>query len=79
MRAILRRGLVMVVMGLGLGIVGSLGLSRMISGLLWGVPALDPLTFILTGVSLGAMGMAACYLPGRKATRIDPVVAFRAS
>ncbi len=79
MRAILGRGLVMVVMGLGLGAVGSIGLSRMISGLLWGVPALDPLTFVLTGVILGAMGMAACYLPGRKATRIDPVVAFRAS
>ncbi|MCH7565668.1 MAG: FtsX-like permease family protein, partial [Gemmatimonadetes bacterium] len=79
MRSILRRGMVLVVMGLGLGAVGSIGLVRLISGLLWGVPKLDPLTFILTGVILGAMGMAACYVPGRKATRIDPVVAFRSS
>ncbi len=69
----------MAVMGLGLGAVGSMGLVRLISGLLRGVPALDPLTFILTGVLLGAMGMAACYEPWRKATRIDPVVAFRSS
>ena len=66
MRSILRRGMVMVVMGLGLGAVGSMGLVRLISGLLRGVPALDPLTFILTGVLLGAMGMAACYVPGRQ-------------
>ena len=79
MRSILRRGMVMVVMGLGLGAVGSIGLGRLISGLLWGVPTLDPLTFVLTGVILGVMGMAACYVPGRKATRIDPVVAFRSS
>lgn len=77
MRTILGRGMVMVVLGLGLGLTGSVGMARLISGLLWGIPTLDPLTLALTAGVFGLMGMLACYLPGRRATRIDPVVAFR--
>ena len=51
----------------------------MISGLLWGIPTVDPITFAATAILVMAMGLLACYLPGRRATRIDPVVAFRDS
>ena len=79
MKVILKRGLTLISLGLVLGIVGSLGLARVISRLLWGIPAVDPVTFVATAAFLVALGLLACYVSGRRATRIDPVVAFRAS
>ena len=79
LRVILKRGLTLITLGLLVGVLGSLGLARVISGLLWGIPTVDPVTFVATAALLVAMALLACYVPGRKATRIDPVVAFRAS
>ena len=79
MRAVLKRGFTLIIFGLMLGMAGSLGLAKVISGLLWGVPAVDPLTFVATTAFLVVMALLACYVPGRRAMRIDPVVAFRAS
>ncbi len=79
MRVVLGRGLMLITLGLLVGILGSLGLAKVMSGLVWGIPVVDPITFVATAALLGAMVLLACYVPGRRATRIDPVVAFRAS
>jgi predicted permease len=74
---ILRQGLRTILAGVALGTVGSLALTRTVRSLLFGVSASDPLTFV--GVTLVLVGAAllACYLPARRATRVDPVVALR--
>ena len=77
LRAVLGRGVAMIVVGLGLGVVTALVATRVMSGLVWGVSVVDARTFLATALILAPMAMIACYLPARKATRVDPVVAFR--
>ena len=64
-------------MGLTLGLTLSLGLTRFIAGLLYGVGANDPVTILAVVVLLGAMSLAACYLPAHRAMRANPVAAIR--
>jgi ABC-type antimicrobial peptide transport system permease subunit len=78
MRMILSQGLTMVGIGLALGIAGALALSRVLEGLLYGVGPSDPLTFIAVGVVLFGVAIVACFLPARRATTIDPLLALRA-
>jgi putative ABC transport system permease protein len=77
LRLVIRQGVVIVAGGLSLGLLGSLAVTRLLSGLLYGISPTDPLTLI--GVSLMLIGatLLACYLPARKATRVDPMVALR--
>ena len=77
LRQVITRGLLLAVVGVVLGIAASLGLTRFISSQLYGVSAMDPVTF--TGISLLLVGvaLAACYIPARKAARVDPLVALR--
>src|SRR5713226_2614148 len=77
LRMILGQGLRTVLIGVAIGIVGSLALTRTVESLLFGVTATDPLTF--SGVTLLLVGAAllACYIPARRATRVDPMVALR--
>ncbi len=63
--------------GLAVGIVGALALTRVVAALLYDVQANDPLTFASVAVLLGMVALAACYIPARRATRIDAVVALR--
>jgi putative ABC transport system permease protein len=74
---ILGQGLRTIFIGVAIGITGSLALTRTVESLLFGVTATDPLTFL--GVTLLLVGAAllACYIPARRATRIDPTVALR--
>jgi putative ABC transport system permease protein len=74
---VLRQGMTLVVVGLALGMVGSLALTRVLSGLLFGVPATDPLTFVGVAGALVAVATAATLIPAGKATTIDPMVALR--
>jgi putative ABC transport system permease protein len=74
---ILRQGLTLVVIGLVLGVGGALGLSRMMDGLLFGVGATDPLTFVAVAVVLLSVAAVACLIPARRATAIDPLLALR--
>ena len=76
--SIMRRGAVMAVLGVALGIGGSVALTRVLSGLLYGVSPVDPLTFASVAVLLIAIAMLACLVPARRATNIDPAVALRA-
>jgi len=74
---VLRQGMLLALIGAAVGIVVALPVARMAAGLLYGVSATDPLTYV--GITLLLMGVAllACYLPARRATRIDPLVALR--
>jgi putative ABC transport system permease protein len=63
--------------GIVLGIAASLGLTRFLSGLLYGVTALDPMTFIGISILLLIVSVLACYIPARRATKVDPLVALR--
>ena len=64
--------------GLVIGLVVAAGLSQLLSGLLYGVPALDPLTFLVVPVVLGVVALAASWIPARRVARISPVGALRA-
>jgi ABC-type antimicrobial peptide transport system permease subunit len=75
---ILRQGGTLVAVGLVLGVVGSVLLARFIEGLLFGVPPYDPLTLVAVVAVMGTIGVAACWLPAARASRIDPSEALRA-
>ena len=75
---ILRRGLVQLAIGLTLGLAGAIALTRVMRQLLVGVTPTDPVTFTAITVLLTIVAMAACLLPARRATRVDPLIALRA-
>jgi putative ABC transport system permease protein len=77
MRMIMRQGMGMTLVGVCLGLVGGLALSRVVSGLLFGVSATDPLTFAGVALLLTLVALVACLVPARRATRVDPMTALR--
>ncbi len=78
MRLVLGSGLSLALAGIALGSLAALGLSRAISGLLYGVPSVDAVTFGVVPLVLVAAASVACYVPARRAMKVDPVVALRA-
>jgi putative ABC transport system permease protein len=74
---VLRQGLTLTLIGIALGLAGSLALTRVMSSLLFGVNATDPATFAAIVPVLTVVSLVACYIPARRATRIDPLVALR--
>lgn len=77
LRMVLFQGLALIGLGLVLGEIASAFLTRFISGQLWGVTGRDPLTFLLVVAVLVVVGMAACAVPARRATAVDPLIALR--
>ncbi len=77
LRMVLGQGLRTILIGVAMGIVGSLALTQMVSSLLFGVTATDPATFSGVTVLLIAAALLACYIPARRATKVDPTVALR--
>jgi putative ABC transport system permease protein len=76
-RMVLVDGVVLVAIGVGVGLAGALGASRLLQSLLFEIRPADPLTFATVCSLLAVVGLAACYLPARRATRVDPLVALR--
>ena len=74
---ILNQGMRTIVIGIAIGIAGSLALTRTLSSLLFGITATDPLTFAAVIALLIAVALFACYIPARRATKVDPMVALR--
>jgi ABC-type antimicrobial peptide transport system permease subunit len=77
MAMVLRQGLGMAMAGAGLGLVGSVIVSHLMAGLLYGVMPTDPLTFVGVTLVLTGVALAACYIPARRAMRVDPMIALR--
>ena len=76
-RMILGEGLKLCLIGLVLGLLGALWLSRASSSLLFGVAPTDPLTLLTVSLLLTAVALSACYFPARRATKVEPVIALR--
>ena len=74
---IIKQGFQLVLLGLGIGLLGAFALTKIISGLLFGVTTKDPMTFAAVAVVLAVIALIACYVPARRATRVDPLEALR--
>jgi putative ABC transport system permease protein len=77
LRMVLKQGLVLALLGVGIGVLSALGLMRLLSTLLFEVSANDAGTFAIVTGALFAVALLACYLPARRATKVDPLVALR--
>jgi putative ABC transport system permease protein len=76
-RLVIRQGMRLVSLGLGLGLVSALALNRLIKKLLFGVGSTDPLTYVVIGVGFIGVALLACWLPARRATKVDALIALR--
>ena len=74
---VLKKGMGLTLLGMGIGLVVSFALTRLMSSLLFGVNAADPLTFVAVPLVLAAVALVACLIPARRAMKVDPVIALR--
>lgn len=74
---VVRQGLALAAFGVGVGVVASLAAARTLRTMVFGITAHDPITFAIVAVLLAVVAVIASYVPARRATRIDPLVALR--
>jgi ABC-type antimicrobial peptide transport system permease subunit len=77
LRSVIGEGAKLTLAGIALGLAGAFAVMRILSGELYGVNATDPLTFSSVAILIGLVALCACYVPARRAMRVDPMVALR--
>jgi putative ABC transport system permease protein len=77
LKLVIKNGLALTLIGIVIGVAGAFGLTRLLTALLFGVSPTDKPTFIAVSVILAFVALVACYLPARRATKVDPLVALR--
>jgi len=77
LRMILGQGARLAFIGAGIGILAAFGLTRLMASQLFGVTATDPITFLCVAILIVLVALVACYVPARRATRVEPAVALR--
>ena len=77
LRLVLGQGMLLIAIGLGIGLAGAAALTRTLSGLVYGVGTLDPLTFVAVPALLSVVALLACFLPARRAASVDPITTLR--
>jgi ABC-type antimicrobial peptide transport system permease subunit len=74
---VLKQGMHLIRIGVALGLVGAFFMARVLSRILFGITATDPLTFLLVAVILTAAALIACWIPARRAAKVEPLAAIR--
>ncbi|HWR53256.1 MAG TPA: FtsX-like permease family protein [Bryobacteraceae bacterium] len=77
LRMVVKQGMKLAGLGIIIGLAGAFGLSRVLTALLFGVKPYDPMTFVSVALVLAVTAVLACWIPARRATRVDPLVALR--
>jgi putative ABC transport system permease protein len=75
---VLRQGMTLALAGIVLGLLGALAMTRLLEGMLFGIRMDDPTTFLLAPTCVIVVSLLACYLPARRAARVDPAVSLKA-